>query len=105
MDKYNSFVTITDEFHLPNVITTNGDGVNEFFILPADIFISFDIAILNRWGNVIHERRGATGTLLWDGTSKGTPVHDGVYFYLLTGTIVNGEPAKKHGNITVVNGQ
>ena len=104
VDKYTSFVTITDEFHLPNIITTNGDGVNEFFILPADIFISFDIVILNRWGNVIYERNGATGVLLWDGTSNGNRVNDGVYFYLLRGTIVNGEEAKKHGNVTVVNG-
>jgi PKD repeat protein len=107
VDSYTTIVTITNEFNIPNVITTNGDGVNDLFILPADIFKSFDILILNRWGNVIHQRSGATGVLLWDGLDQksGEKVNDGVYFYKLEGILVSDDFVSKHGNVTVVNGQ
>ena len=101
-DTYYSSVEVTDDFHLPNVITANEDGVNDEFVLPVALFESFDIVIINRWGNVIHEHRGATGTLLWDGkTQGGVPVTDGTYFYKLVGTVVNGEQASKEGFVQV----
>ncbi len=107
VDAYTTTVTITNEFNIPNVITTNGDGINDLFILPADIFKSFDIVILNRWGNVIHNRTDATGVLLWDGLDQKSSekVTDGVYFYILEGVLVSGDFVSKHGNVTVVNGQ
>lgn len=105
-DTYSSFVIITDEFHLPNVITPNGDNTNELFTLPGPIFESFDFVVLNRWGNLIHEIQGGNGTSLWDGkTPQGDDVTDGVYFYKLTGTLVDGSQIEKHGNITVLHGQ
>lgn len=104
-DSYSFVVTVTDEFHLPNVITSNGDGINDFFVLPVEIFKSFDIVIINRWGNVIHIQNGATGVLLWNGfTDNGAKVEDGVYFYKLVGTLPKGDVISKHGNVTVVNG-
>ena len=103
-DTHSSYVEVTDDFHLPNVITANGDGTNDHFILPVELFESFDIVIVNRWGNVIHERTNATGVLLWDGlTEEGTGVNAGVYFYKLFGTVVNGEIATKEGFVTVIN--
>ena len=73
------------------------------FTLPAAIFEQFDIFILNRWGNPVHEEVNTTGTLLWDGMAQsGNPVSEGVYFYKLVGTLVNGELAEKDGFIYVV---
>jgi gliding motility-associated-like protein len=101
-DTYSASVEVTDDFHLPNVITANGDGVNDLFTLPIALFKSFDIVIMNRWGNVIHQRNGATGTLLWDGmTENGNQVGDGTYFYKLTGTVITGETAAKDGFVQV----
>lgn len=100
---YSSFAIVNGDFSLPNVITVNNDGTNDLFILPADIFESFDIFILNRWGNAVHEEYSATGVLLWDGMAQsGNPVSDGVYFYKLIGTLVNGEIAEKDGFVTVI---
>ena len=99
-------VIVNNEFSLPNVITTNGDGINDFFVLPAPIFTTFDIVILNRWGNVIHDDSDGTGVLLWNGkTDNGGDVNDGVYFYKLVGTLASGDVLDFHGNVTVVNGQ
>ena len=100
---YTLSVVVTNEFHLPNVFTPNGDGTNEVFEMQADIFESFEIVILNRWGNVLHHRKDATGTYLWDGKSQsGEPVSDGVYFYRLFGTLTDGTLGEKHGNVTVI---
>jgi len=96
-------VTVDDAFSVPNVFTPNGDGTNDFFTLKYDVFKSYDILILNRWGNVMEERYDSHGTLLWDGTNKGgDECSDGVYFYLLTGEIVNGKTIQKHGNVTLI---
>lgn len=100
---YTLEVIVTNEFHLPNVFTPNGDGINEYFEMKADVFVEFEIVILNRWGNVVHHRTNATGTYLWDGlTQSGEKVQDGVYFYKLYGTLTDGSIGEKHGNVTVV---
>lgn len=102
-DIYSSYVVVNGDFHLPNVITVNGDNTNDLFTLPADIFTSYDIFILNRWGNVVHERTNTTGSVLWDGmTQSGVPVNAGTYFYRLVGTLVDGTEADKDGFIQVV---
>lgn len=103
VDLYSLNVLITDEFVMPNIITANNDGVNDLFTLPAAIFKSFDIVIVNRWGDVIHEETNATGTLMWNGlTDSGNAVNDGVYFYKLIGIFYDGSNVLRHGNITVV---
>jgi gliding motility-associated-like protein len=100
---YSLEVIVTNEFHLPNVFTPNGDGVNEIFEMKVDIFESFEIAILNRWGNLVHHREDATGTYLWDGlTQGGERVDDGVYFYRIIGVLTDGSIGEKHGNVTVI---
>lgn len=101
--EYTTQIVVTNEFHVPNVFTPNGDGTNEIFELQDDVFESFDIVILNRWGNVVHERKDATGTYLWDGRAQnGDRVSDGVYFYHLYGTLTDGTIGEKHGNVTVI---
>lgn len=107
MDSYTSTVTIDNEFNIPNVITTNGDGINDFFTLSANVFKTFNIVIVNRWGNVVHKRNDATGVLLWDGLNQktGEKVSDGVYFYKIDGILVSDDAVLKQGFVTVVNGQ
>ena len=59
--------------------------------------------VLNRWGNVIHIVEGGTEVELWDGTDmNGERVVEGVYFYKISGRLLDGEDSEKHGNITVI---
>lgn len=48
------------------------------------------------------EKTNQTGTLFWDGTSRnGKPAEDGVYFYILDGTLKDGSSFKKDGYVQV----
>jgi len=105
-DDYTLTINIKDpEIWLPNVITANGDGTNDLFTLPFDAFKDFNIVILNRWGNMIHEgvRDSLNPLLLWDGTTDtGDKVNDGVYYYRFTGEMLGGTQVDKHGFVTVI---
>ena len=105
-DDYTLTININDpDFSLPNVITANGDGTNDLFTLPIDAFKNYNVEIINRWGNLIHEgvRDSLNPLLLWDGTTdSGEKVHDGVYFYRFTGEMLGGTMVDKHGFVTVI---
>jgi PKD repeat protein len=106
-DDYTLIINIKDpDIWVPNVITSNDDGINDLFTLPFDGFKDFEIVIVNRWGNTIHvgTRDPLNPLLLWDGTtdSSGDKVVDGVYFWHLTGTMLGGTKVDKHGNVTVL---
>jgi gliding motility-associated-like protein len=72
------------EYTLPNVITLNGDGTNDFFhpLLPYRYVDSIDCLIFNRWGETIFETQNPM--INWDGreNKKGKSVSEGVYYYL-----------------------
>lgn len=70
------------EFELPNVVTFNGDGVNDFFMAIKVKYIKdIDLKIYNRWGQVLYETNNPY--FKWDGKVKqtGLRVSDGTYFY------------------------
>lgn len=102
--KYVTSITIKADFDMPNVFTPNGDGVNDFVLIYADILDSFDMVILNRWGNVVSEQKDQSGTVFWDGTNNGNQIcHDGVYFYKFTGKLKgSGIELMKEGFITLI---
>ncbi|MCX7728125.1 MAG: gliding motility-associated C-terminal domain-containing protein [Bacteroidia bacterium] len=70
------------EFELPNVVTFNNDGVNDFFMAIKVKYIkSIDLKIYNRWGQLLYETTDPY--FKWDGTVKQTNQRcsDGTYFY------------------------
>jgi gliding motility-associated-like protein len=84
---------------IPNVFTPNNDGINDWFGITANVSVPSSVVILNRWGNVVFEKKFVTTAgdfvELWDGASTGsvtTPgsvtVPDGVYFYRI---VLDGE--------------
>lgn len=94
----------TTEVIIPNVITPNGDGVNDslkFSIGKGTTLQNF--TLYNRWGNVIHVISGNNFTeLIWDGrTASGEMCSEGVYFYTLDYTDADGQSVHKKGYITL----
>ena len=65
-----------------NVITTNGDGINEYFtIFNAEYAYDNCLIILNRWGNVVFEETYYRNTFNGH-TNEGKKLNDGVYYFL-----------------------
>lgn len=96
------FITVTievvSETIVPNVITANGDGVNDFLVFKG-LVPNTSLLILNRWGNVIYQTNNYDNS--WNGKDmSGNFVTEGVYTYSIS--IPNGN--KKHGFIHVVGG-
>lgn len=71
------------KLEFPNAFSPNGDGRNEIFHAKEGYkgIVSFHATIINRWGQKLFEWDDpAKG---WDGTFKGSPVRDGVYFVIV----------------------
>ena len=94
-------VKITVDFDLEDLVkvpqgfSPNGDGVNDFFVIPGlENFPENEIFIYNRWGSQVYHAKGYDSS--WDGKSNnnmamGEPLATGTYFYVLT--IANGTDA------------
>ncbi|RBL89038.1 T9SS type B sorting domain-containing protein [Chitinophaga flava] len=78
-------VTGSDLF-IPNVITPNGDGKNDHFVIPGlNRFPGSGLFIYNRWGNQVYQNKNYDNT--WDGAG----LSEGTYFYILTVPSEQGE--------------
>ncbi len=95
-------------YNLPNVFTPNGNNINDLYhpILPYKFVESIEINIFNRYGELVFKTNDPI--INWDGTylDTGTPVVDGLYFYVCTVNIIKLagiEPITFQGNITVFN--
>jgi gliding motility-associated-like protein len=66
-------------FEFPNVITPNGDGINDLFEI-QDLPANTVVIIINRWGNVVFLSDNYQNN--WDGKdTSGKVLVDGVYTY------------------------
>lgn len=64
---------------LPNVITPNGDGLNERFSIPnLQMFPSIHFSVYNRWGKLIYSK------INYDNTWPDLNIENGTYFYRLS---------------------
>ncbi len=89
-------VVVFADLQIPNVITANGDGVNDFFDL-GPVLPNTYVLILDRWGNIVFETENYKNE--WNGKDKhGKPVMDGVYTYM----VQTEKGDKFHGFVTIV---
>lgn len=71
------------EYELPNVITVNGDGINDFFKAIKNRFVKdIDLKVYNRWGTLVYE--ASDPAFKWDGRVMQTKqlCSEGTYFYV-----------------------
>ena len=102
-DSYQVIVNVTDHLKIPNVLTPNGDGDNDVFILIDNAFKEYTVSILNRWENIVSETFVEEDNYLWDGLNKnGNECSEGVYFYKVVGKERDGEPRTEHGFVHLV---
>ncbi len=66
----------------PNVMTPNGDGLNDKFVV-NDEYLGSKLQVFNRWGRKVEEF--ASYQDQWDAANQGP----GIYYYLLTDAVGN----------------
>ena len=88
------------EIFIPNAFTPNGDGENDVLYVRGNSITEINLAIYNRWGEVVFESQDQN--LGWDGTFKGKEVDPAVYVYHLEATCINRQKFLKKGNISVI---
>jgi len=77
---------------VPDVISPNGDGLNDRLVIECADFKNVSVKIFNRWGDQVFESANYTNN--WDGTHDGADLPPGPYYYIFeeTGTGANPEP-------------
>ena len=92
---------IADDFFVPNMITPNGDGANDYFNIQADADLQVKwLRIYNRWGEMVFSTNDLSKQ--WDGSFRGQPLNPGVYVYYLEVNCPGNKPYQKFGNITLI---
>jgi gliding motility-associated-like protein len=66
-----------EDIRIPNVISPNGDGENDAFVIENIVFFGNELVILNRWGQEVYVTRNYRNTWKADGHP------DGTYYYIL----------------------
>jgi gliding motility-associated-like protein len=65
------------------------------------MFLKTDkVDVFNRYGGKVYENISYTNNC--DGTFKGKPLPDGTYYYIVTYTLINGQPVQQKGNVTIL---
>jgi gliding motility-associated-like protein len=64
---------------IPNVITPNGDGVNDVFEFKSEDFTVQEFYLYNRWGKLIYSN--TNNTVRWDGKQSNSEIDDRTYFW------------------------
>jgi gliding motility-associated-like protein len=92
-----------DDFEFPNVITPNGDGLNDELDLQTYFKTceEFTMYILNRWGNVVYEQT-LNSTPFSGITEGGQELEEGVYFYKLVVSDSTDDKDVKTGFIHII---
>ena len=104
LDKDSIIIEIVEQPILnkkPNVITPNGDGVNDVFELEILYSDEISLTITNRWGNVVFQETSSNPK--WDG-SKGDDdkLNSGTYFFKFKATNGSGETLEDEGFVQLI---
>lgn len=69
---------------IPNLISPNGDGYNDFFTIRGlELSEEAHIKIFDRYGKIFVDRKVGPD-FIWDGMYNGRPIPTGDYWYILT---------------------
>lgn len=85
------------ETNIPNVISPNADGKNDYFRIEGiEGFPGSELTVFNRWGSQVFRDVDYRGG--WDGRINGKPLSEGTYFYILR----RSDGAAFQGELTIV---
>lgn len=85
---------------MPNVLTPNGDGMNDEFRIPNKHLNAFRMQIFNRWGHLVFQSERVEQA--WDGVIDGTIAPSGTYYYLVEYEGFDGAAQKRQGTFSLL---
>lgn len=89
------------KLYFPNAFTPNDDGYNDIFLPKGEGIVSYDLVIMNRWGQVI--ARLSSPDQGWDGrTQNGGIAPEGAYVFVAKASFNNGTQVERSGSITLI---
>lgn len=87
---------------IPNVVTPNGDGVNDGWILGPGGYVKAILDVYNRWGQLVWSGDVIHTGFRGNHMDNGEPLSEGTYFYVLHLTRGNGNIDDYTGHITLL---
>jgi gliding motility-associated-like protein len=106
-DFINGAITVNGPFNLyvPSAFTPNGDGINDVFFVEGTAIdaAGFQLAILNRWGEVVHSSTDPREVWMGGAMDGEFYVPDGVYSYTISANSSKaGERFEYRGYISII---
>lgn len=100
----NSVLVVNDFLQFPNLVTANGDGVNDRFVIVGLVdgygYPINQLDIYNKWGaRVFHKENINSDEDFWDPAADNIPA--GTYFYRFSGRGFNGN-VERNGCVEVL---
>ena len=88
------------ELFVPTAFTPNGDEHNDLFVIKGRFIKSFQMDVVNRWGEVLY----ATNSIekYWDGKFKGIEVMQGTYYYHISLLGEDNKTFVKQGTVEII---
>lgn len=71
-----------DDFIIPNIITPNGDNLNDWFVI-QNLVPNCELKIFNRSGALVYQNRN------YQNNWQGDKLSNGIYYYILNSTSLN----------------
>ncbi len=84
-----------------SVMTPNGDGYNDLFMISCAENNPSYLQVFDRWGRLVHEAQNYSNN--WDGTdTDGEALGEGAYFWVLEVTFPNNTVRIEKGTVTLL---
>lgn len=94
-------VSVASPIMIPTTFSPDNDGVNDTWeIIGISAYADCFIQIFDRWGQEVFQSVGYSKSKAWDGTRNGSPLQEGVYFYIIE--LRDSAEQELHGSITLV---
>ena len=84
---------------VPDIITPNGDNLNDVFNIECSNFKRVSLKIFNRWGDLVYESENYDNR--WAGTHDGADLPPGPYYYIFEEREAGNNPEPTTGCVTI----
>ena len=80
----NVSIYVEKTLEIPNAITINNDGFNDFWIIEnIESYPISNVSVYDRWGQQVYNAIGYRNSSPWDGKRNNSYLPSGTYFYII----------------------